>query len=1388
MRFGRDKREKKTNKGFGKFLQRAVLTATVTVSLLCTGCGSIIFNGNLSFQAYEPVKPLSANEGIRDAVLSYGDQKKYEIEGTSAFLVLPYHMNTVYLETINNQIQEQSSDPDHVELYKSEFKLIDYNETEQAFIYAYYTPYFGPQDSNVTGGTGVTVDWEGNASGLAFPKAQKASDINSMVLTMMMYKPETKDYRVMFSTLVSKEQDQENEVRLLAGKVAGQEAYYIYNSETTFIFDREGNQLFSRKDFATISQKSDELVKKVKGENGLRSYPYRRTTVTDVQMDKDLYTYYTIQVEISKESLQDGDAKAEELLKDDKEYGDDDGDESQYEEIGGVEYLYGSFSVFELVIGGKNNEIQFTSSIDAEKLKKAIDEETRTFVQTTTIHGTRPPIGSKEDEMETVYDRFEEAKTANQAAIESKLQLYDILHEYVNGQVFQDAMSSFSIFDTADMTKRGVNLYYALVAQTDSDNWQLYEGILPSGEANSTKNTREASQAVRNIRINGEKTIRWFLDSGIFFQLARQEERDKHNVLMQLHNAIRGFSVGDMQYKSMTGGKVMSSPWVVPGKYGVDNVTIPGVVENGLYKYSSGGKTKTLIGHRQPLYIYDFQREVNELQGDHYSVRKDTENGVTTGIYLVDKASYLGTKPIYYYSSRYRAILQSAWIPHFPVVGIYRSVQRNTADGSKGVPEYLTMSVQKLADETLLWSVPFMVIDEAETIEIVGKGEIEYYETGLDEPLKEEMATKKVEYTFPTKYRMIIPEGTKISYSGDIWPGRSIRTLDTMGVVTFGDEGDGTCFVQEAVSDKGIIHDTNIPGTAQDLGLYKVGDDRMLAFFTDKGIRLYNQVNSAGNFQLLKNISREDLQKAVSGYGLSTQTADTNKKATNAQEMATGAIENSENVELDLTAESIVPVSSLRLLYLSTNTGIQLLNMMALSTTPLIKGAYYGAFPLSDGKYMVVGFQTNDYDYVMSDMSMAKCYVFSLAEMVRKQSNDTIQTELKRLRDYYMNVTHRLRVKGAGANVTYEVVKPDETDKDFKRARMLFASTEEDMNSALMSTCLSLGMPYNPEMKEYCAELRKNVIQQRAALTEMYRLVGVDIVGIPDQWQYLMQEGQIFNQSYVGALEIILVKMVLSDAYIDTKVTKRIPGAMIGFTEGGALSQDYIEYRKQYKEWQRNNSQVETLVTESKSQQGDMKNDLVDLLEKREGVEDMTQITQMDFYQAVLKDIKAKYNAKRKTTEPLWDEYLEGLFKRISPDYGKDVFAKMTEDGKKLFCQVSEIGENSPDMKDILEELKNCTENWQVEEIIVKYQLRTALYHDSPYQTAWRKYYEDHEYNGLEKKEAFLKGSFYNVITQLKARMPSKGLGMTWDKAISTILRDLGNTVVEQVYDAQGVK
>ncbi len=1406
---------------------RRLISVLLLISLSLTGCKSILVNGNLSFKAYDPVSPMSSKSGIHDALLNDVDFEKYNIDGESAFWMPPFHLNPIY---INYNMDDPTKDA-----LMADFKVVGYSENKNRFVYAYITPVFTDGATQVDDTTGLSIAKSGNADGIDVPAPGKSINAKSdYVLVLMSYEPKTKNYNIFYSTCYDHEYYSGNQPPLIAGKVEGADSYYIYDQKQSkvVICDIDGNTLSER---CYVSEISSSLREMLDGMNrwtlDIKPNHYRYT-VSDIQVDDKMYVYFNLQVEVSEKEFDDQSVASQIDENDTDDTYEEDDESSDYDEVDKIVYFNAVVTTFSLNIGGENSPIKFTSRIK-DTAKKTCEDSVNLSAVTFDL-----PVWLVDDAMDTMKKALKEDEEWTE----------DMLRDYIKSHKDYSATLAGKISDYyTDGCKKVYETYYGNVENALNDGYTIFDN------AEMKSDVYYALAGIANINYiplkdKDYKDIGTAYDprhadysvSSAMHYLSFEEDYITQTPLSFAQNVVGNYLAGrnflpyiysDMPlwikkfytrdylntyYSSEIG--MMMSMGMLAGyflKYG----------DELRYPYLSPGSFKATGNDSS-------HKDMKRMSNSPFSYYSDSIDS-SDGFYKYDNS----------YNYKYRKLADN-----LPMVMLYGEQKYSDESIVSNYSALMSNPLNGSGAKPYTYCLPKMVVEETMTVTV--RQPLYVRIRGKKEFLQE----VKVNLEIPTKYRMVFPETTMATARGNIWIGEGVKALKDLGCVTYKerpyhtdtqniwtlpyDDLTGSYMFAEQRGKKyswiqqmhqgrsGSLIDEGMPGTARDVGAYKTADgtDEVI-FLSDEAIRLYAR-GSIGRYKAFKEISMDTI-KRVSGYGLNVEgdvmedhETQKDREQTQTDEMVSEAMDQEQ--KYNLLADNLMPYSKTKLMICHESDGITLFDTKGETLMKLLGGHYYRIYPMKkSGEYMLVGFQSEQYDYSLADASMAKYYVIDLGNLIRKEGNSNVDSYIDELRDIYHSLTHTLKYDGRDkeGNKKYSIVKPPKTgeNKDYDRAVKLFTGGESDTITELKKICDDYGVELTDNIKEHGLEVARQVQNQRKALIAYYALIGIQVNngGVPDKWQYIMNESEVFTASYEGMLEIMLVEMVLSDYYMDAKVTTPIttPGkanattsSLLGVVvEDGAVAvtDEYIQYRSAYKKWQEMRRESDALVKVSGNEAGvdiqgmdedELQGTIVDLYNDRTGQDDAQSITQMEFYQIVLDDIKNKYdmvNNPDGTKEiPSFDEYLETLFMDISPDYGNDVFAQMKKSGYDVFYEMTGLPKQENvtvplpwDEEELKKELEDCRFTWQIEEVIVKYKLKTSDFLDDPHmQEAWKAYTEkdySREEDELDaQKKAFEESDCHKIIDDLKKNAQTSGLGKTWDEAVEEILRKVAKAPV----------
>ena len=1035
---------------------RRLISVILLISLSLTGCKSILVNGNLSFKAYAPVQPMASALGIHQALLAEVDFQKYGIDGESAFWMPPYHLNPIY---INYDMEEPTKNA-----MLADFKVLGYSEKTQRFVYAYLTPVFSKDNVTVDNVTGLTIQKSGKASDITVPEPGKEVDPKAgYVLVLMSYEPATKNYNIFYSNYYKHEYYSENQPTLMAGKVEGSDSYYIYDPMNTVvaIYNIDGTAVSSRSYLSEISTSLKELLVAPKTWWDWATNPqYYRYSVSDVQVDDTYCVYFSLQVEVSKKPFDDQSIADQIDENDEDDSYDEDSDGDGYEDVDEVVYYNAVVSAFSLPIGGPDPLIKFTSRItDDAKAKceelanldpihidvpdeimikarsKALYEEgSKALTDDSIVMKYLPEVSGYAEFVQKQKDRL----TRN-----DKKALYDSYYGDVDD--YLSSKEAYSYFDTAEMETGGTDVYFALSGIVDIDYIDIRT---PDGD----------------YQAGDPRTCDTAMSSSLYYTFDVKGNMYKTN--LSLANSIVAQYVASRTY-------VPNSYYNAP--LWVRRLLTP----NYLNKYYSGTiKTMMDMGQLSGFFIkYGSDMLYPFLQPGDFSktVSNDPE------MRMINKSPYEVYVKKYADSSGFIKYTDS-WDTYtgrlggsLPLVMLFGGQQYSNGNTNIGYSSVVN-NPYEYSSTKATYCLPKMVVDETMTLTLHQPIYAKYHSKSAY------LGEVTTEVKIPTKYRMEFPGSCVATARGNTWVGEGVKSLHGLGCVTYkessgiyktanelpgipyddmsgkyglptNDSNDHYSWIQQMhQGSDGSLFDEAVPGVAKDVGAYIAADgtDEVI-YITDENLRFYEKGENK-KYKAYKDVSMDTIRR-VSGYGLSIQDdarvdheTNQDKEKTKTDEMVDTAME--EDQQYSLLADNLLPYSKNKLMICHESDGISLYDLKGETMMKLMGGHYYRIYPMKDGKYMLIGFQTEQYDYTPGDLSMAKYYIIDLAKQINEEGTTNVDSYIDELRDMYHSLTHTVRYVGRdnNQNKVYEIVKPDaDTDKEYARALKLFTGSDTDM-------------------------------------------------------------------------------------------------------------------------------------------------------------------------------------------------------------------------------------------------------------------------------------------------------------------------------------------------------
>ncbi|MCR4937048.1 MAG: hypothetical protein K5987_02665 [Lachnospiraceae bacterium] len=157
-----------------------------------------------------------------------------------------------------------------------------------------------------------------------------------------------------------------------------------------------------------------------------------------------------------------------------------------------------------------------------------------------------------------------------------------------------------------------------------------------------------------------------------------------------------------------------------------------------------------------------------------------------------------------------------------------------------------------------------------------------------------------------------------------------------------------------------------------------------------------------------------------------------------------------------------------------------------------------------------------------------------------------------------------------------------------------------------------------------------------------------------------------------------------------------------------------------------------------------------------------------------------------------WEEYVNDLFGRISPDYSVDALNVLSDEGVELFIRAADLcgTEGNISYKDldsagkkrwdeIAEKVHKAKYRYELDELVLTYTLNSGKWKSSVEYNDFQDFLNAN-YTDRDVREAKLRsGRFYHIITDLDAGMAAKAIGYTWDEAMERVLLTAGDPLAE---------
>ena len=1356
-----------------RIVKRIICVVLSAACVFFTGCNSIIYNGDFRFQSFEPetlppVFDLNEQVGARiQAVTEEDQERKYDIEGRDAFYILPDH----------------ESEPEKI----IDFKVLDYTD-QGDFIYAYRTPYYGEQASGVLAVQGTApqktedateketeeaAGKETEGAGEKGPEGTAEKDTGNDVLVLMSYNPWTRAYKVFYSCILDGGRNKADgadqaetgnsaeKSRVMASRLVRNRQYFIFSGTTAYVYDDQGRELY-RNDFGTlISQEASRLKQKAAsrgGEKAAELLAKAEVTISDVVMDGMWYVYIPITVELPMEEEGEG----------------DDGNLEENEVVENTTFTT-IVACYDLDMGGRDSAVGFYSQ------NTAWEDQVRCWQTLNTEDANTDEEG--------IFHSLED--------LERYMELYtmDNIKAGLAGKV-PDRFSPFrTTNNTLNMELAGVpslfssTLYRMSQSNQVKGSCQLTLGQLLEANDWSWKNLRNRWLFYLGIWAAWEGRYQ----PEIFWRYFDENQRKEMGGAAKESLAL--LAQGDQGIKNrlnlgMDPGDYLLIPWLAPGNWqqdqNVNQEPFAGQTADGLeavYAY------KTSIyegaGGRQAVSRY---ADI-ELPGQYQSPSHSRPAMEVTA--RSEEGDLAPVREFSYYET---------------VGQLGEPVREEAGDGESGSDDGQETSGSQPGDS-----------GEAEGDGGPGdfgggedsEGESGGSEGGGDSSVQRVVKTiQETLAPYPTGYRLIFPEGTKVNWIEEVDTGEMVAASGELGGIYYTEmeqteeEADNQEPVKSRIrynNGRDILWDQNVPGRAVDVGmLYDSNEDpaggegtEVVFYVTDEGIKFYRAKNPDGTFDVgaglfltLDKLSSPVKSYGVSHYGQETLTGEkTEGQLWVSQEQEDMIREKTEKGRASDTygADQFCLLNKDQVVVSSLSEGIMLVNLNNGLAISLKSGAYYRAFPYKEAdeggsvsrKFMVVGYDTEEYVYQSSDISRAKCYSMDLDETQRALEGQAMRDHLDSLANGYLDRTHRLswsQGEGVDKAGSYKILEPDQEEKEADRqARVLFYGSEEDQDLELEHIASQMGFSrISEDTRTYGRWLREKLLDQRKAVREIYELAGLG-PGIPfpaQDAELLEKEGLLISAAYEKTLENLLVDLRLSDQAIGNMEPAR---------------------RQEYRKYQQERQAAKALNDRESQYQDQQK--AQDALEKpwdpnMKTEKELASMENMACYETVLGDIRQSFLDQGEDSQ--WEPYLKDLLGRVSPD---SVVNKQ-EQGLEQFYELTGFSPEIVDRESLLQKLSAMSRIREIEELIVEEKLKTAGYQTSPFREEFKNYQETVFETEEGRRKAFRSAEFYQVIKEMREpldRAEKKTGRGGWEETLSEILGKCGVGLVLDM-DTEKVK
>lgn len=666
--------------------------------------------------------------------------------------------------------------------------------------------------------------------------------------------------------------------------------------------------------------------------------------------------------------------------------------------------------------------------------------------------------------------------------------------------------------------------------------------------------------------------------------------------------------------------------------------------------------------------------------------------------------------------------------------------------------------------------------------------------------------------SYPQIYELTFPEGTSLHWMETRETEAMVAPASELGLFYYWDneqenEEKATSSIYFQSGETKYLEDHAVPGKIQDAGCLTYGDTEILVYITTDGVSFYKRPGKQQKFQKLRTtplpefVQNTAFSIGTNGNIIYSQKAEEElqtKKGSEEEQIIEKGMKSGSQSEV-YTVSNFTPMNPDEMILSSLTGGIMLHNMKNGLSIQLDKGAYFSSFPLTEkqvqnGKFLCIGYATEEYTYDRMDLAWAKCYTYNLKAQGDMVKENAVREYLMNRSVTYLEQTHQVVYKtDKSGNKTAEIVAPDEKQKEeIKETEELFYGTEEMTSAGLekLMSALGFGKP-SKELKDYAQNLARMRKNQKYALVEMYELVGMKREEILKDPEYLEMEGNLIFTNSPDALKNVLVSLQLADRALERlRLTEgeKEEARQKNMTEGQLLQEKrerYSQYKIQEQNTERANQEQEKSLVKIED------NQIIEGKNTADAEAARTRIEESEYREKILNDLSEKYeeNPKRNEKGQLmgWEEYLEYQLKRVSPDNG----SILTEEGIEEFRKITGIQEALVADSRLQSELEDISMLWELERLILRYELSTSAYQSSPWKTSFQKFDEEMVFSDTaERKRFFYSSNFYEIIKTMarEYEKTSDGSEKSWDDALKEIIIKSGKGVAVEDTDRTKVK